>query len=158
MISETTWEIVLSLGLVVEKPEPGQVLVYGSSDPYPNPAEFLLTQLVAKRHQLSWSFFTYRHGRNIPMPEDPRWVNPPGVFALESILPKELTLGEMARAIFHFRKEPSIVAHLPHGVVLRATSDPFRKWPGGWASMTISQLHQAGGWLGGSGIHFILRL
>jgi hypothetical protein len=157
MIS-TTWEVVQNLGLVVEKHEPGQVLVYGSSDPLPNPAELLLTQLVAKRHQLGWRFFIYRHGRNLPMPEDPQWVNPPGVFNLEHVIPMGLTLGEMAREIWKLREEPSVIAHLPGGSILRATSNPWKKWSGGWASTTIPQLHESGGWLGGSGIHFILRL
>ncbi len=154
----TTWSVVQGLGLVVSQPEPGQVLVYGSSDPYPNPAEFLLTQLVAKRHQLGWRFFTYRHGRNIPMPEDPGWVNPPGVFCIETITPEGLTIGYVAREIFRLRQEPVIVAHLPNGSVLRATSDPYRKWSGEWRSATIHHLHRAGGWLGGSAIHYLLRL
>jgi hypothetical protein len=154
----STWEVVRSLGLVVEKPEPDQVLVYGSADPLPNPAELLLTQLVAKRHQLGWKFFVYRHGRNLPMPEDPGWVNPPGVFNIESILPKDLTLGDMAQEVWRLRQEPSIIAHLPGGITLRATSDPSRKWSGGWGQRTIPQLHQAGGWLGGSSIHLLLRL
>jgi hypothetical protein len=146
------------LGLVVSRPEPDKILVYGSSDPYPNPAEFLLTQLVAKRHQLGWRFFTYRHGRNISMPVDPGWINPPGVFNFESIIPETLNLGEMAEEIWRLRQEPVIVAHLPNGSVLRATSDSWKKWSGSWAYAAIPQLHQAGGWLGGSSIHFILRL
>jgi hypothetical protein len=155
----TTWEVVKSLGLVVEKPEPGQTLVYGSSDPRPNPSELFLTQFVASRHRLGWRFFVYRHGRNLPMTvDDPQWVNPPGVFYLESILPKDLTLGEMAREIWFLREEPAIVAHLSGGATLRATPDPSRKWSGGWAQKTIPQLHEAGGWLGGSSIHFLLRL
>jgi hypothetical protein len=155
---ETTWSVVQKLGLVVEEPEPEQCLVYGSSDPYPNPAEFLLTQLVAKRHQLGWQFFTYRNGKNLPVSVDPYWVNPPGIFNLETIVPKDLTLGEIAQEIWWLRKEPSIIAHLPGRAPLRATSEPERKWPREWASYTIHQLHEAGGWFGGSSIHFLLRL
>ncbi len=155
---ETTWGVIQNLCLVVEKHETGQVLVYGSSDPYPNPAEFTLTQLIANRYGLGWRFFVYRHGRNLPMPEDPQWVNPPGVFSLETIIPRGITLGEMAREVFRLRGEPSIIAHLPEGSMLRATPNPERKWSGGWAQKTIPQLHEAGGWLGGSAIHLILRL
>ena len=151
-----SWSVVKNLGLVVEKPE--GVLIYGSADPLPNPAEFLLTQLVAKRHHLGWQFFVYKHGRNLPVSVDDRWVNPPGVFDLETIISKGLTLGEMAREIWMFRNEPTIVGHLANGAVLRATSDPWKKWSGDWASYTIPQLHQAGGWLGGSAIHYLLRL
>jgi hypothetical protein len=154
----TTWAVVQSLGLVVSRPEPDKILVYGSSDPYPNPAEFLLTQLVAKRHQLGWQFFVYKHGRNLPFSVDDRWVNPLGVFNLEFILPKDLTLGEIARKVFRLRQEPVVIAHIPWGATLRATSNPERKWSGGWANATIPQLHETGGWLGGSAIHFILRL
>jgi hypothetical protein len=93
------------------------------------------------------------------MPEDPRWVNPPGVFYLEEILPRDMTLGEMALKIWQLRQEPVIVAHLANGTsTLRTTSDPYRKWSGEWRSATIHQLHRAGGWLGGSSIHFLLRL
>jgi hypothetical protein len=153
-----TWDVVQNLGLVA-RPEPDKILVYGSSDPYPNPAELLLTQLVASRYQMGWRFFVYRHGRNLPMTvDDPQWVNPPGVFYLESILPKDLTLEEMAREIWFLREEPAIVAHLPGGATLRATSDPYRKWSGEWRSVTIHQLHRSGGWLGGSAIHYLLRL
>jgi len=153
-----TWNVVQNLGLVVPRPEPGQCLVYGSSDPYPNPSELTLTQLIANRYGLGWRFFIYRHGKNLPVSVDLRWVNPPGVFALESILPKDLTLGEMALKIWGLRKEPVVIAHAPGGNPLGATSDPFRKWSGEWRSATIHQLHRAGGWLGGSAIHFLLPL
>jgi hypothetical protein len=155
---ETTWRVVQNLGLVVEKAEPGQVLVYGSADPLPNPAELMLTQLVASRHKVGWRFFVYKSGKNLnPFPLNELTSLPPGVFLLEHIIP-ELTLGEMAKEIWRLRGEPSIVVHLPGGVTLRATSDPSRKWSGGWASATISRLHEAGGWLGGSAIHYLLRL
>jgi hypothetical protein len=146
------------LGLVVEKAEPGQVLVYGSADPLPNPAELMLTQLVASSCKLGWQFFVYKHGRNLPVSVDDRWVNPPGVFDLETIISKGLTLGELAREVWRLRQEPVIVAHLRDGGVLRATSHPSRNWSGKWTNATISQLHEAGGWLGGSAIHFLLRL
>jgi hypothetical protein len=89
---------------------------------------------------------------------DDRWVNPPGVFYLESIIPRGITLGEMARQIWRLREEPSIIAHIPGGAALRATSNPSKKWAAEWVSATISRLHEAGGWLGGSAIHFLLRL
>jgi hypothetical protein len=155
---ETTWAVVQELGLVVSQPEPEKVLIYGSADPLPNPAELLLTQLVARRHHLGWQFFVYKHGRNLPVSVDDRWVNPLGVFNLEFILPKDLTLGEIAREVFRLRQEPVIVAHLRDGGVLRATTNPQGKWPGGWYTMTISQLHKTNGWLGGSSIHYLLRL
>jgi hypothetical protein len=160
----TTWAVVQSLGLVVSRPEPGKVLVYGTSDPLPNPAELMLTQLVASRYKLSWNFFVYLNGNNLPImlnqKVDYRFLrpNPANVFNLESIIPKELTLGEMAREIWMFRNEPTIVGHLANGAVLRATSDPWKKWSGDWASYTIPQLHETGGWLGGSAIHYLLRL
>ena len=153
-----SWQIVQNLGLVVSRPEPDQTLVYGSSDPYPNPAELILTQFIAKRYGLGWRFFIYRHGKNLPMPEDPGWVNTPGVFNIEAIIPEGLTLGKIAEEIWRLRGEPSIIAHLPGGNNLRATSNPYRKWSGDWSSATIPQLHESGGWLGGSSIHFLLRL
>ena len=159
MLKETNWGVVQDLGLVVEKPEPGQVLVYGSADPLPNPAEFMLTQLVAARYRLGWGFFIYRNGKNLNLfPLNELTSHPPGVFCLEAIIPKELTLGDMAQQIWRLRQEPVIVAHRPDGCVLRATSHPSRNWSGRWTNATISQLHQAGGWLGGSGIHYVLRL
>jgi hypothetical protein len=51
-----------------------------------------------------------------------------------------------------------VIAHIPGGNPLRATSDPWKKWSGDWASYDIHQLHEAGGWLGGSSIHYLLRL
>jgi hypothetical protein len=153
----TTWAVVQRLGLVTEKPKAGQILVYGSSDPYPNPAEFFLTQFIASRYEIGWAFFVYRHGKNLSMPMDDQWVPPPGVVYLEDIVPNGLTLGEMAREIWRLREEPVIIGHYLDGC-LRATSDPFRKWSGDWASMSISQFHQAGGWLGGSSIHYLYRL
>jgi hypothetical protein len=155
---EDSWSVVKDSGLVVSQPEPRKVLIYGSADPTPNPAELLLTQLVAGRHQLGWQFFVYRHGRNLPVSVDDRWVNPPGIFYLETIIPEGLTLGEMAREVFRLRQEPVIVAHLCGDGILRATTNPQGKWPGGWSTMTISQLHKTGGWLGGSSIHYLLRL
>jgi hypothetical protein len=157
-MKDTTWEVVQDIGLVVEKIEPGQVLVYGSADPLPNPAELMLTQLVASCYKLGWQFFVYRHGRNLQVSVDDRWVNPLGVFNLEFILPKDLTLGEIAREVFRLRQEPVIVAHLRDGGILRATTNPQGKWPGVWSMMSISQLHKTGGWLGGSAIHYLLRL
>jgi hypothetical protein len=134
------------------------MLVYGSADPYPNPAELLLTQLVASLHRLKWRFFVYQHGKNLNFLLNEETSLPPEIFPFEYIIPETLTLGKMAEEIWRLRQEPAIVCHLPNGSVLRATSDPFRKWSGGWAFATISQLHQAGGWLGGSAVHFILRL
>jgi hypothetical protein len=154
----TTWSVVQELGLVASQPVPEKVLIYGSADPLPNPAELMLTQLVASSCKLGWQFFVYKHGRNLPLHVDDRWVNPLGVFNFEFIIPQGLTLGETAREVFRLRQETVIVAHLPNGSVLRATSDPYRKWSGEWRSATIHQLHRAGGWLGGSAIHFLLRL
>jgi hypothetical protein len=159
----TTWAVVQGLGLVVPRPEPGQCLVYGSADPLPNPAELMLTQLVASRYKLSWNFFVYLNGNNLPMLNqkvDYRFLrpNPVNVFNLESIIPKELTLGELGREIWRLRQEPTIIAHLSNGSKIRATSDPHKKWPSDWSSKTIHQLHKASGWLGGSSIHYLLRL
>jgi hypothetical protein len=158
MVMDTTWSVVKNLGLVVEKPEPGQCLVYGSADPLPNPAELMLTQLVASCYKLRWQFFIYRHGRNIPMPVDPRWVNPPVVFYFENIIPEGLTLDEIAKEVFRLRQEPAIVAHLGLPNPLRATNKPETKWPSTWSKLTVAHLHDLGGWLGGSAIHLILRL
>lgn len=157
---ESTWEVVRALGLVVEKPKPSQVLLYGSSDPLPNPAEIMLTQVVASRYEIKWQFFIYRHGRNLPMSVNEKLLQslPPQVFYLEDVIPKDLTLGEMAQEIFRLRKECVIVAHLSDGRLLRATSQPEKKWSGHWASATIVELHKAGGWLGGSSIYYLLRL
>jgi hypothetical protein len=160
----TTWAVVQSLGLVVSRPEPGKVLVYGTSDPLPNPAELMLTQLVASRYKLSWNFFVYLNGNNLPImlnqKVDYRFLrpNPENVFNLEFIIPKELTLGELGKVIWELRREPTIIAHLSNGSKIRATSDPNKKWPSDWSSKTIHQLHKAGGWLGGSSIHLLLRL
>jgi hypothetical protein len=155
---DTTWAVVQRLGLVTEKPEAGQILVYGSSDPYPNPAEFFLTQFIASYYRLGWLFFIYRHGKNLPMPMDNQWTPPPGVVWFEYIVPNDLTLGEMARKIYRLRDESVIVAHLPDGYTLRAVNNPEKKWPDGWSSMTIHQFHKTGGWLGGSSIHYLYRL
>jgi hypothetical protein len=161
----TTWAVVQGLGLVVSRPEPGQCLVYGSSDPLPNPAELMLTQLVASRYKLSWNFFVYLNGNNLPIMLNQKVVdyrflrpNSENVFNLESIIPKELTLGELAKEIWRLRQEPTIIAHLSNGFKIRATSDPHKKWPSAASSKTIHQLHKTNGWLGGSAIHFILRL
>lgn len=155
---DTTWAVVQSLGIMVEKPEPGQILVYGSADPMPNPAELLLTYFVAKRYKIKWQFFSYRHGKNLPMTVDGKSVKSPRFFYFEDFIDQSITLGEISQQVFKLRKESTIIAHIPGGISLRATSDPSRKWSGRWHAVTIFQLHQVGGWLGGSGIHYILRL
>jgi hypothetical protein len=158
--NEFSWSVVAQLGLTIKNPKPGQLVVYGSADPLPNPAEIILTQIVASKHELNWKFFIYRHGRNLSMSVDEKLLQslPPQVFCLEDVIPKDLTLGEMAQEIFRLREECVIVVHLPEGRVLRATSRPEKKWPSHWASATITELHEAGGWLGGSAIYYLLRL
>ena len=153
----TSWKVVQQLGLVVESPN-SELLVYGSADPLPNPAELYMTQIVASRYKMGWMFFVYSHGKNLLMTVPRGWVNPPGVFNLENIIPPNLTLGEIARAIWQLRKEATIIAHLSPNSLLRATFYPEKKWLKGVHEMTIRQLHEAGGWLGGSAIHFLLRL
>jgi hypothetical protein len=158
--NESTWSVVAQLGLTIKNPKPGQLVVYGSADPLPNPAEIMLTHLVASRYDLKWRFFVYRHGRNLPMSVDEKLLQslPPQVFYLEDVIPKDLTLGEMAQEIFRLREECVIVAHLADGGLLRATSRPKEKWKTKWVSATIAELHEAGGWLGGSAIYYLLRL
>jgi len=152
-----SWAVVSELGLVVKPTPTHGVVVYGSADPLPNPAELMLTQLVASRYKLDSWFFVYEHGKNLHMPSDVDSRSlPPQVFYLESIVP-EITLGDMAREIYRLRQEPVVVAHTP-STTLRATSRPEEKWSGGWDCFTIRQLHKKEGWLGGSAIHYLLRL
>ncbi|GEM_PF-3423429 len=152
---DSSWGVVLALGLATDKPEPDQLLVYGSSDPQPNPAELLLLEVVAKLFGLNFRFFVYRNGKNMPMEKLPEEVKLPWLFYLEDIIPPGLTLGEMAVAIWKLRDEPAVVAHLPQST-LRATSEPTKKWPKGVPNLTVHDLHELGGYLGGSGIHYVL--
>jgi len=152
-----SWSIVNQLGLAIKRPTYG-VVVYGSADPLPNPAELLLTQLVAEHYRLGWKFFNYCHGKNLYTTVSEIWPNPQGVFNLESIIPLDLTLGKISEEIWKLRKEPVIVAHLSDGSTLRATSCPEKKWSKRRCQMTICDLHRFGGWLGGSAIHYLLRI
>jgi len=145
-----SWGVVQKLGLVAQ-PQPGLVLVYGSADPLPNPAELLLTQLVANKLGLGWRFFVYRNGKNLAL-DAGDYVNPPGVFNLESIIPEELSLRQLAKEIWNLRGEPVVIAHHPDGRPIRATSKT-KNIP----NVTLGQLHTEGGWFGGNTIHFLLR-
>jgi len=158
--NEFSWSVVAQLGLTIKNPKPGQLVVYGSADPLPNPAEIILTQIVASKHELNWKFFVYKHGKNFQMSVNEKLLQslPPQVFYLDDVIPNDLTLGEMAQEIFRLREESVIVAHLADGGLLRATSRPAKKWPGHWASATVTELHEAGGWLGGTAIHYLLRI
>jgi len=169
---DSTWGVVRKLGLEIDqgKLSPDQVIVYGSADPLPNPAELLLTQLVVSHQNQPWKFFVYIHGRNLEkvilrrVDEPERKVNELQkrynlpIFCLEDIIPEGLTLGEMSRRIFEIRKDDLVVARLWDNTPLRATVDPERNWFGNWASREVSDLHKCGGWLGGAGIHYVLRL
>ncbi|GIW67444.1 MAG: hypothetical protein KatS3mg096_312 [Candidatus Parcubacteria bacterium] len=151
---ETTWELVQGLGLVVEKPLNEGIIVYGSADPLPNPAELILTQLVSSSRQLPLRFFVYRHCRNLHLEIPTNFVCPPGVFYLEDIIFQDLLLSEMAREIFRLRNsEPVIICYLP-----RPGREPKKFRGTDVPRITIAELHQEGGWLGGNAIHFILRL
>lgn len=146
-----SWDVVRGLNLVVEKAE--GVLLYGSSDPMPNPSELLLTQEVAAILGSDWRFFVYRHGKNIPIVVPKDYVNPPGVFDLETIIPQDLNLRDVATKVFQLRREPVVVAHRSDGRPIRATTRE-KEVP----DIKIHELHASGGWLGGSAIHYILRL
>lgn len=155
-MKESTWGVVQKLGLIIEgEPRSNAVLYYGTSDPLPNPAELLLTQLVASRYGLHWQFFVYRHGKNLLSHGMGSLPRIPGVFYLEEIMSEDLTLGELAQQIWTLRGEPVIVAHFGggSGKVIRATSKPTASISG----VTIRDLHQSGGWIGGSAIHYFLR-
>jgi len=150
----TTWGVVTELGLVAQPDEMSNgIVMYGSADPAPNPAELILTQLVASRLGMPWRFFVYRHGKNFAKNTESSWYfNPPGVFDLERITPA-VNLRELAAEIWNLRHEPVIIAHRPDGRPIRATAKT-KDVP----SLSIGQLHAEGGWLGGSSIHYILRL
>jgi hypothetical protein len=139
------------LGLVAQ-PKPDQVVVYGSADPLPNPAELMLTQLVAHRLGIGWRFFVHRHGKNLVLDVPENCVNPPGVFYFENIIPEDINLRALAEEVWRFREEPVVIAHRPDGRSIRA-SKKVKDVP----DVTISQLHAKGGWPGGSAIHFLLR-
>lgn len=153
--ADSTWGVVQNLGLEVTLREEvkTKTVVYGSADPLPNPGEFLLTELIATRFlQMTWQFFVYCHGKNLPMAVPPAYVKPRRVFSLEEIIPQGMSLKEMAAEIFRLRQEPVVVAHLKDKVI-RATTK-IKDVP----CLTIGELHQEDGWLGGSSIHFLLRL
>jgi len=148
----TTWGVVAELGLVAQPDEMSNgIVMYGSADPAPNPAELILTQLTASQLGLPWRFFIYIHGRNLVLSDSysrpiPRWVSP-----LEELIP-EVSLRQLAEDVWRLRQEPAVVAHRPDGRPIRATSKT-KDIP----DITLSRLHQMGGWLGGSGIHYLLR-
>ncbi len=147
-----SWSTVQQLGLVTENIK-GKILFYGTSDPLPNPGELLLTQMLASNLDVSWKFFVYRHGKNISMevPEDCAY--PPNVITLEEIIPGSLNLRTIAQEVFRLRREAVVIAHLDKKAI-RATTSSLKDIP----DITIEELHCRGGWLGGSGIHYCLRL
>lgn len=154
--NDSSWGVVISedIGITDLEVCKGKFLVYGSADPLPNPGELLLIESVASElGTWDWNFFVYGHGKNLPMEVPEGWCPPPGIFYLEKIIPQGLTLREMAEAVFRLRREPVILAHMPNGRHLRATSH-VKEVP----DITISDLHEQGGWLGGSAIHYLLRL
>jgi len=152
-----SWTVVSELGLAIKRPTHG-VVVYGSAEPLPNPAELLLTQLVAWKHKLSWQFYNYSYGKSFFMSMSKDGVNIPYLFNLEDIIPSDMTLGEVAKNIWRLRQEAAMVCHLSRILVLRATSRPERRWPEKYVKMTVHELHRAGGWLAESGVHYFLRL
>lgn len=145
----TTWSVVSELGLVAQ-PESDQVLVYGSADPAPNPAELILTQLTAGQLGLPWRFFIYLHGKNLG--GTGQEFNIPEVFYFENIIPEDMNIRDLAEVIWNLRREPVIVAHRPDGRPVRAT-----KKVNDIPDLTLSQLYKMGGWLGGAAIHYFLR-
>lgn len=150
-MENTTWAVVERLNLVTSDIA-GKILIYGSADPTPNPGELLLTQITASIYKIGWRFFVYRHGKNLPLEIPDDYINPPGVFYLENVIPQDLNLRDMAENIYWLRQEPVIVAHLPSQKV-RATTKV-----GEVPNLTVGDLHTAGGWLGGASIHYVLRL
>ena len=155
-----SWQVVSELGLVVEKPEKDEILVYGSSDPTPNPAELLMVQLISSYFDLDYRFFIYEHGKNFKFyyNDSKIEINVPKIFRLEDIIPPMLTLGEMCEQIWNLRKEAVIVMHLHENTKVRACSVPERKYSKDILDWTINDLHYLGAWLGGAGIEYILRL
>jgi len=151
---DSSWGVVRNLGLEIDPKEMSSttIVIYGSADPMPNAGELLLTQLTASKLGLPWKFFIYRHGKNLPMAVPPAYVKPRRVFSLEEIIPQGMSLKEMAAEIFRLRREPVVVAHLKDKLI-RATTK-IKDVP----SLTIREIHESGGWLGGSGVHFLLRL
>ena len=152
---EDSWSVVEGLGLLqVHNYASSHVIVYGCSDPEPNPAELMLTQGIAEVLGLPWRFFIYRHGKNLKSGGTftPRWP----ICYLEEIIEEvelsEVPLKELAQEIFHLRGEHCIVARREDGSVLRTDTDK-KRFPA-----SIRELHRQGGWLGGSSIHYILRL
>jgi len=153
---DSTWGVVIKLDLVAqpEQINKDMILVYGSADPAPNPGELMLTQLIAKKLGIRWRFFVYQHGKNLGTLQH-ELVIPEGIFRLEEILPVEVSLRTLAKEIWELRQEPVIVAHLPEQGKdvrkVRATSE------GGVPDISLDELHNKGGWLGGNGIHYFLR-
>lgn len=154
----SSWEVVKKLQLVVtslpRRSKKKKFLIYGSADPMPNPAELLITQKTSIELGFIWRFFVYQHGKNLSLTIPDNYQNPPGVFYLEDIIPHYYSLRDLAKSVFQLRQEPVIIAHWPDGRAIRATTTRLKDIP----DISIASLHQMGGWLGGSGIHYFLRL
>ena len=135
-----TWSVVKQLSLVVKSPVElmGKMLVYGCSDPFylHNPAELMLTDLLAEQLGASRWFFIYKHGKNLIkyyrshgidllsvlcknygierkwlQNYDDSYPSPPGMRSLESIideaLPKEFRIRDLAREIWELTRNGS---------------------------------------------------
>lgn len=149
---ESSWSVVKHLGLEVRKVHSNNFIFYGSSDPQPNPAELILTQLTGSHFKLEWRFFVYLHGRNLPVKNLENRL-PPYILYLEDIIPKSFSLLQLAREIYRLRKEPVIICYIPR------ENNPRQCYRGtDVPNITVDELHNYGGWLGGNAIHYFLRL
>jgi hypothetical protein len=156
----SSWYVVSKLGLLADWRSNNlrKCVIYGSADPLPNPGEYLLTYLTATLLHESFRFFVYSNGQNLKTIKKSNIKNrmPSNVFQLEEWLGalRNLSVRDICAEVWKLRNEPVIVAHLDNRV-FRATSKirELTQIP----DISIDSLHKGGGWLGGSGIHYVLR-
>jgi hypothetical protein len=173
MAKDSSWEVINRYGVAInvnveeielmkknskEKNSEEITLVYGSSDPWPNPAELILLQETAVLLNLKWKFFIYTKGKNHPLAKIQKDVSNGNnfkknkvIFDLEEIIKIEDKLDQIAEEIFKIRGDVIIARHKDDE--MRAKNLKEKKDE----NFTIENLHQEGGWLGGNAIHYYLR-
>lgn len=166
--------VVRRLGLDVEVPI-GQV-VYGTSSQEIHLSEYLLTAAVAAYFQQEAIFFTYENGRSTEESKSQsRKISPSSdlsqvemiarlnewlgvevvLSSLRDIVQEmgfwEVRVGDFVSRLSQLRRGQFLVLHFPNRVYYNRSK--LQKIAG----MTIADVHDQGGWLAGSAIHYVLR-
>ncbi|MEK7600342.1 MAG: hypothetical protein AAB463_00055 [Patescibacteria group bacterium] len=182
----STHYTALHAGVVetAESASPASTILYGTSDPVPNVAELVLTAIAASVFRLPALFSVYEGGRteyadlsrersrelvvgsDVPSIADSirivsGWLGLEiplipfeRIFALGGVW--DVPLADMAKAMLAVQHKPLRFCYVPADPEPQVVYTDGR-WVKRNGTLTVAELHNRGGWLGGAGIHYALR-